>query len=382
VSATSAHHPPAYPLYLGLASKLGYDSVEGMRLASSLLGAGVIVAVGFVGLTVGGRAVGLVAAAIASVYPAFWINDISLMSEPMATLAACLCILASFNLWRRRSVPSAVLLGLAGGFAGLCRSEGPFIVAVSAVALLLGMIGVAWPHRVKLLAVTGVVGLLVMAPWLIRNRGAFEHPVGLTSTSGQSLFLTNGPDTYYGQNLGSKSGYIALNARSSQMFRKDQSVIDQQLRKDVTPFIHANLGRLPVVVLARFGREWNIYRPFDGAANDALVERRGRAPSLVGLWFYWALLPFAIAGGFILFRRRVVLSPLLSVVAAAMIAGMANFGATRYRAGAEVTLVVLASVALTVVGRPAGRRVQRELRAVARRLRPSSTAPVAAPTAP
>src|SRR5262249_49732107 len=80
----SAAHPPLPVIYLALWSRLGLDSVNWHRVALSVLGAGTIAVVGLLGRRIGGNTVGLVAAALAAVYPQLWINDGMILSETTA----------------------------------------------------------------------------------------------------------------------------------------------------------------------------------------------------------------------------------------------------------------------------------------------------------
>ena len=88
----TAEHPPLFPLLIGLITKLGATGY----LAQKLLLCGVgTVTVGFVGLAgreAAGATTGLVAAALAAIYPFLWVVDGSLMSETLygVLLAAAL----------------------------------------------------------------------------------------------------------------------------------------------------------------------------------------------------------------------------------------------------------------------------------------------------
>jgi hypothetical protein len=66
----------------------------------------------------------------------------------------------------------------------------------------------------------------------------------------------------------------------------------------------------------------------------------------VGFFAYWALLPLAVAGAVITRRRGTPIYPLLVFPAAAVLSVLLTIGAVRYRAPAEIVLVILAAVAL------------------------------------
>ena len=50
------------------------------------------------------------------------------------------------------------------------------------------------------------------------------------------------------------------------------------------------------MVAARVGRLWGIFKPGQTTALDWWIEGRGRAPSWIGLFAYYLLVPFAVAG--------------------------------------------------------------------------------------
>src|SRR3954465_11876101 len=85
--------PPLYPLYLSLFSLVGLKSWAAHRVASCLLGAATVGAVGILGRRVGGERVGLVAAGIAAVYPLLWVNDATVLSESLYGLLIALALI-------------------------------------------------------------------------------------------------------------------------------------------------------------------------------------------------------------------------------------------------------------------------------------------------
>jgi hypothetical protein len=66
---------------------------------------------------------------------------------------------------------------------------------------------------------------------------------------------------------------------------------------------------------------------------------------------YWVLLPLGIAGAFVLRARAISLVPFLAFVANVVVAAAITYGYTRYRAAAEVPLVLLSAVALDAFAR-------------------------------
>jgi hypothetical protein len=125
----------------------------------------------------------------------------------------------------------------------------------------------------------------------------------------------------------------------------DQSVVSKRRRQIALEYAGDHLGRLPLVVAVRVLRMWDLYRPVQGVDLNT-VEGRGKTAGLVGLGMYYVLALLTIAGVVVLRRRRTTVWPLLVPIALATVIAVTTQGAVRYRAPAEVSLVVLAAVAL------------------------------------
>ena len=80
-------------------------------------------------------------------------------------------------------------------------------------------------------------------------------------------------------------------------------------------------------------------------------------PSWAGLFSYYLLLPFAGVGLVSLWRRRISILPLVAGPVIVTFSAATTFGVTRYRAPAEVAIVLAAAVGMVAtVGWLRGRR--------------------------
>ena len=181
----------------------------------------------------------------------------------------------------------------------------------------------------------------MFAPWAIRNTFALERPVPLGTGGDITLENTNCRSTYYGPLLGWWDQACATNPSLT----RDQSEQGPTQRRHALDFIGDHLSRVPVVALARVGRLWGVFRPIQ-TVDLMREEGRERAVGLAGLATLYATLAFGVAGAVILRRRRVPISPLVAPVVAATLSAVLAFGNPRYRAEADIALVVLAAVAL------------------------------------
>ena len=59
----------------------------------------------------------------------------------------------------------------------------------------------------------------------------------------------------------------------------DASVDDGPAREQAVDYMRAHNRRVPVVMAARVGRLWHVYRVTQGIDFDVFYERRGRLPS-------------------------------------------------------------------------------------------------------
>ena len=370
----SAGNPPLYPLYLAAWSFVGLDTYHWHMIASVLLGTASVFTIGLVGREIVGPRTGLLAAGIAAVYANFWVHDAVGTSESMAILASCLILLLAYRAWDQPTLRRVAALGAMGGLASLIRAEFVILLPMLLVALIVRRL---WDRpvreRLAFLVIPGVVALLVMTPWVIRNLVTFENPVLVSSDAGLSLAATNCDATYHGAALGwwdpscvpgktvevnGKCKILPLDSPVG-LNRKnvcDPTESDALWRKRGVNYIEDHLGRLPVVLLARVGRMWEIYHPGspypwtgdpapDQKLNFDIIEGRSKEAARLALTQFYLLAPFVVAGLVILWRRRKPVAPLVSFIVLVTITGMYAFGNTRYRAVAEPALALLAAVA-------------------------------------
>src|SRR4051794_15903414 len=181
---TPADPPPLYPLYLSAFSLVGLKSWAAHRVASCLLGAATVAAIGVLGRRVGGDRAGLVAAGLAAVYPLLWVNDATVLSESLYALLIALALIAAYRAYDRPAAGRAAALGAVVALAALTRSE-----ALGLAVLL--VLPVVWRARWRGVAAAAVAGALVLTPWLVRNWIAVGPPRPLSKNSRPPLSRAN-----------------------------------------------------------------------------------------------------------------------------------------------------------------------------------------------
>lgn len=344
----TAGHPPVYPLFLGAASFLGIDTPLGARLATALLGVLTVVVIGFTARDLAGDRAGLVAAALAAVYPNLWINDATLLSETPYALFISLFLLAAFRCWRNPTYARVALLSLWIGIAALTRSEALLLYPACVVPLLLRLHDLSWGLRLRRIGLAALVGLVVIGPWVAYNNqpGRFEHPVAIVGGSGIAMSYGSCDAAYTGTYLGYWYWECGLGALPGV---EDESVIDKAARSQATDYIRSHLREQPKVIAARVGRLFHVYRPLQSIDLDTTFERRGLWPSRLALALYYPVTLAAVIGLVALWRRKLPVSPYLAVTLSAVISAATTFGITRYRVAFDVAAVVLAGVAVDAV---------------------------------
>jgi len=349
VRIAGADHPPAYIVVLALPSLLGFDGIRDHMLASCLIGTGTVALIGLLGRRIAGNVAGLVAAGVAAVYPNLWLNDGALMSETLALFLGVVVSYAAYRAWEVPSTRRFVELGAAIGLAALARAEAALMIVLLVVPLVAWVRGLeGWRPRARQAAVATGVALLVMAPWVVANLVRFEHPATLSTQAGPTLDVANCDETYYGDALGAWSFACA-----TAIDEDDRSVLDQRTREEAFDYMGDHVGRLPVVVAARLGRAWGLYVPFDQLRFDSVAEARPLPSSQVGLGMYYGLAALSVVGVVALRRRGEPSFPLTVWLVNVAITVVVFYGMTRFRAPAEPSLVLLGTIGLLALVRPA-----------------------------
>jgi len=355
--APSALYPPAYTLVLALFDAVGIRSRPSHLFVGCCLGAVTIVLCGYLARKFLSDRASLAVAALAAVYPPLLGADTSGMSETLFVPLILVTLLVAMECRAHRVWPWA-LMGVTIGLAALTRGDGLIYLPVLAVPIAVYSDGSA-RRKVALLGLTTAVVVVMLAPWAIRNEVTFGSPVLLANDSSTVIGGANCAAAYHGPYLGSwVPACLDANRPGAQQMTEVQ--LNDKIRQEGLSYMAGHLGRVPLVVAVRVLRTYGFYAP---TQEFRLAVHQGReyGAERIGWLFYILLLPFAILGARRLFVRRADLPPgqLIALVAplvAVTLVTVITYGTVRFRIAAEPTLLVLAVMGATVVGRGLPRR--------------------------
>jgi 4-amino-4-deoxy-L-arabinose transferase-like glycosyltransferase len=352
----AAEHPPLYTIFLAIPSVLGMKSVLTHLLWSCVLGAATVGLVGWLGRAVGGARVGIVAAAIAAVYPNLWAPDGMLQAETLSMFAAAATLLLAYRYRRQPSWQRLALVGAACALGALARSELILLIPLLVVPLAWSTRSQSWRGRVRWLGASVLAAAIVLAPWTMYNTTRFVHPVLLSAQVDPLLASANCHSTYYGE----LQGYFDIQcaARIAKehglTLKDDESQENVVYRREALEYVRSHLSRLPAVEGVRLLRIVGLYRTELYVNADAYIE--GRNPvwiSWAALYSFWVLALLAIAG--VVGRRRSTrgrrrastpIYPLIAAIVVVLVTVLVTYASTRFRTSGEPSIVVLAAIAI------------------------------------
>ena len=344
IKIPAASFPPLFTVFEMGPHVVGLHTFLETRLWCTVLGVAAVVVIALVGRAIAGPVVGLVAGAVAAVYPNLWIPNSEAMSEAMTPLLVAWILLMAYRFWKRPSYASAIWLGVAMGVSILGRDE--LGVAVVLIFLPLAFLapGTNPKSSVKFLATGALCVVLVLAPWVGYNLSRFDRPTYVSTGLGVTLLSANCHDTWFG----SQAGYWSLHCviAGNLDTAGDESVQGEEAQAKALHFVTTHLSSLPRVSYDRVGRSFGFFRPAQQIRLDSVIEGRPYRWAMVGLYAFYALFALGVVAAWVLRRSRILQFPLWAFGAISVITTLLSFGQTRYRITFEVPLVLLASVTL------------------------------------
>lgn len=342
----TALRPPLFPLVVAAVYKVVGTHLVAARLAEAVLGAlGVVLLVVLTWL-LWGRAVGLATGVLAAVFPPQVMATTSLMSEAVALPLEAAAFVAAVHYRRTGRTSWAAASGAALGLLVLDRPS--LAVLVVPLGLLLFRHRPSW-RRVAPLGALLLAGVVVVSPWLVRDRLVLHHWVPVTTQSGYVLAGTYNATSAADRRYPAAWRPANLDPSTAALIRHHPRAreveLDGLLQSQATHYLEAHPGYLATVAAHNTLRLFDLESPAD--VRTETTSEYGYSGTWGDLEFLSGVAVLVLALGGLLTRRgrRVPLSylvaPLLLWVSTVVLQAV-----PRFRAVIDPFLLQLAAVAL------------------------------------
>jgi 4-amino-4-deoxy-L-arabinose transferase-like glycosyltransferase len=354
VEHESMQKAPAYPLWVGAwYSLLGTDP-DKVLIVQALLGFVPAGLTWLLGRRLFSPRVGVAAAFVVAIAPTAWQYDVRLYSEVLATplFLVLLLVVLEREPSRRRTIAVGVLLS-----ASLyIRPSAVLVVAAIAAAWVLAA---GW--RRGLLHTTAAVAIaaLLVVPWTLRNRSVDPDHLVPISIQDAALYGTFNEEAANDDER--PYAWRPVPAQYRDLLSGpplSDGEFRAELRERAFDYIENHPESIPKAFFWNgITRNWDLRRP-KRAIDPGAVDGRDRTIATLGYFSYWLILPLALAGLWLVRRRRTLVVPLLATALALSVVYTSD-GGTRYRAPLEPVLAILAcSAAFAARDAMAARRAQ------------------------
>ena len=365
----TAYFPPAFPYFLAIV-----DAVDGqparslrnvhlVRLEQAALGTVTVALVGLVALELFGPATGLIALALAAVYPVL----IELSTVPVAeNLLVALELGAVYAALRVRTAMRPfrwlIAAGVCTGLAALTHANGVVLAIPIAIAMwnLKTAPGVPkwargrpWAPPLLLLLVT----LLTVTPWLIRNAVELHTFVPISDEGGITLIGTYNATAAHESNPPWRWRFYPAVRSLKNTVRGHQTLSEAQFSAHLESAALSYIAHHPLApVEVAFD---NTLRLLELEGKRAQVFSAGSiglryGEARLAVYSFWLLMIVALAGLFTRAIRTVPrwvwIVPLLMWLSVALV----NAETPRFREPLEPFFIIAAACALEALARRAG----------------------------
>jgi len=275
----------------------GHQAFLPVLLAQSLIGAGTVLCGALIARELFGNSAAIITAILAAIYPYYVVHDTALQETSLYTFLMALAVLLLLRVRRSGSLLIAAGAGLTLAAAVLTRANLALFALLAPLWLTLagGSHAVCSRRRLLVAVVCAGVGMLTVAPWLIRAY-QITGSVTLSTQTGFFLWLGNNPYTFsrYPQDSIDRSQAIALAALSSQENKElearqhNEALVDEWFRKKGLEYIRDHpwrtLGNSFRKIVDAFGWLPSPRRSFWPSLGYALSY----GPVMIlGLWGMW-----------------------------------------------------------------------------------------------
>jgi len=357
----TAYFPVGYPAALAVVSWIGTHTPVTDNLALSagyaqvIPGVATVALIGLIGRRLFGGRVGIVAAAIAAVFPSQIFYTATLLSETLFNLllVSALAILV----WRRDEDLTWSRIGVAGIVLGLAVLTRPVALAVVPMVGIAWWFGHArWQDALRRTALLGVGAAIVVLPWTVRNVARMGEPILVSTNTGDNLCIGHHP----GASGAFELDDWCLEGISGRFTLDDELHRDRTLTRRALRYAISHPGDELVLTWwrthATFSTDDDGLRAVQSYGEDEFIDpRREDALSTLANGFYFGVLAFAGLGVVAIWSRERPRRLLYLACMVAMLLGpLAFFGDPRFKL--PFTLLCTVPAAVTIAALPLIRR--------------------------
>ena len=336
-------YPPLYPYFIAILHR-AFGTLAGILWVQAALGALLVPAVGRAGRSAFGAKVGLVAAALAAVYPDLVWFSVHFWSETLFVVLLWWALEQLLRADESGSRTAAASAGILFGLTTLTRELALYLAPLAALWLMRAhLLGArAAPRRgaVARAVVFASCLVLTLAPWTIRNAIVFHAFIPVSTMGASNLWQGNVPITHLEVHatLGEASGAVER---------------DRLARKLAWQAIRA---RQPLWIFEKLLGQMPEFWKADSEIVDHYVGRRAcgvLAPAAALALEALAVLPYLVLLGLSLIglaRLRITAGAVLLLVmlAAYNLAHVVAYATPRFRLPVLPVVFLLAALALVV----------------------------------
>ncbi len=353
--------PPLYPTFLaGVYSVFGRSAIP---VAWVQIGFDVItmLAIYAIGKRVGGlrsgESVGVLAAAFTGFYPYLLFQDLSVNDTAIFMMLLAVGIWAAYRVAEAERSRSALLWALVVGV-----TFGAGALTKTLIVLMLPLIALWWWRKVGLRralglgAVTAVVFVAVVTPWVVRNTQVQGTLTLISTNDGSNLYQGNNSCVADYLLAGWDAQWVdclnptpdGLNETETSAWFRDQALV----------YLREHPADVPRLLLVKFVTLWSpellprAVPPDANLSNEAVLQYETplfRAARVAHLIYFTPLLLLGLIGiGLAAYQRELTgkYAPILMVLVCITAAYLIYHPSTRYRSPADPFLFVLAASAV------------------------------------
>lgn len=349
----TVHWPPGYAFVLGGVYSIFGTSMRNALLLNSVLGAATAGLVYLIVLRSFGRAAAIVAGVGVAVMPGqLLMGDVALSETLYTFMLVSFIALAALLPWRARTW---IVLGILAGLAALTRGEGfLFPVIVLAMAWLPGARKQAFGRA----ALVGVVMLLTVAPWTIRNAVVVHSFVPVATNASDTLWSGHNPTARGGPSYAPHA--LLLKAHGTNFELAEASLLRREAIKWAVHHPLQEVGLIPLKLAALARGDSTLIKVWINAHGQ--TPMKSTATSFIGTLadvassaLLIAVVATAIAFGKALWRIRVMRGVLAFLALAIPLYGFLYYGNVRYRVPLEPLMIMVVAPAVAAIWAGRGR---------------------------